>query len=84
MPTTAVERASEMMQIPMKELPPLALEFARKLSREVGCCGEVLMTAFAVYAQCIEGLPCDDELYRAKPEDVEWFNKQAATLELTE
>jgi len=73
---TAIERGREMMVIPMEKLPPIALEFARKLCSEVGMCGEVFLTAFAVYAQCVEGLPCDDDLYTARPQDVEWFNQR--------
>ena len=71
---TAIERRSEMMLIPMKNLPPLALEFAKKLGKEMGMCGEVLMTAWTIYAQCVEGLSCSDKLYQARPEDIEWFN----------
>ena len=26
-------------------------------------------------AQCVEGLPCDDDLYKASPQDVEWFEQ---------
>jgi hypothetical protein len=36
-------------------------------------CGEVFITAYAVYAQCAEGLSCEDDLYKARPEDREWF-----------
>ena len=69
----AVERGVHLATIPMKDVPPLAIEFLRHLARKVGMCGEVCITAFAVYAQCVEGLPCSDDLYRARPEDVEWF-----------
>jgi len=71
----AVERGMEMAcEIPFGQLPLLAQEFAKKLCREVGMCGETFITAFAVYAQCVEGLPCDDDLYQARSVDVEWFN----------
>lgn len=65
----------EMMTRPMKNLPPLALEFAKHLCAQVGMCAEVLLTAWCVYAQCILRLPCSDSLYQARPEDVEWFRK---------
>jgi hypothetical protein len=70
----AVERGVQLATIPMKDVPPLAIEFLRHLAKKVGMCGEVCITAFAVYAQCVEGLPCDDDLYRARPEDIEWFS----------
>jgi hypothetical protein len=53
---TAEDRGMALMHVPMKDLPPLAMEFAKKLCREVGMCGEVLLTAYCVYAQCVEGL----------------------------
>ncbi len=74
---TAEERGAEMMMTPMKDLPPLALKFAKKLCQEVGMCGEVLMTAWTVYAQCHEGLTCTDSLYMARREDRIWFAKQS-------
>lgn len=74
----AVDRATQMMVVPKNQLPPLALEFARKMCREVGMCGETYITAYAIYAQCVEGLPCDDALYAARDADVAWFAEQAA------
>ncbi len=70
----AVERGIQLATTPMKDVPLLAREFLWHLAKKVGMCGEVCITAFAVYAQCVEGLPCDDSLYAARPEDVEWFN----------
>jgi len=76
---TAVERAMHLFcNVPRKDLPTLAMEFESHLCREVGYCGEVILTAFAVYAQCVEGLPCDDELYKAREKDVEWFAARKA------
>ena len=69
----AAARGMELALIPMKDVPPLALDFLRHLAKKVGMCGEVCITAFAVYAQCVEGLPCGDSLYTARPEDREWF-----------
>jgi len=75
-PKAALERSMEMMYIPIKDLPPLAREFANKLCREVGMCMETLITAYAVYAQCVEGLPCRDSLYAARNIDYEWFKNE--------
>lgn len=76
MSLTAEDRGMEMMSIPMDELPPLALAFAKKLCSEVGMCGEVLLTAWTVYAQCVENLPCTDDLYKARDKDKAWFAAQ--------
>lgn len=75
-PQTAEKRGMDMMMVPMGKLPPLAVEFAKKLCAEMGMCMEVLLTAWTVYAQCVEGLPCSDDLYQARPQDVEWFNSR--------
>ena len=69
----AVDRGIEMANTPMGKLPPLSIDFLRHLAGKVGMCGEVCITAFSVYAQCVEGLPCDDDLYAARPEDRQWF-----------
>ena len=74
--TTAIDRAGEMMFIPIRELPELARQFATKMGKEIGMCGEVMVTAFAIYAQCVEGLPCNDISYLAKPDDIEWFKEK--------
>ena len=69
----AVERAMQLAKTPMAELPPLAREFAVKLCQEVGMCIETYLTAYACYAQCVEGLPCNDELYKVLPNHAAWF-----------
>ncbi len=70
---TAVERGMELLQVVRSKLPPLALEFRDKLCREVGMCIEVCLTAFAVYANIVEGLPNDDIAYEPRPTDRDWF-----------
>lgn len=70
---TAEERGKEMMHIPIRNLPPLARDFANHLCNQVGMCMETLLTAWTVYAQCVEGLQCTDELYKARDIDKEWF-----------
>ncbi len=73
----AVDRAVEMMRIKQSELPPLALGFARHLGRQLGMCGEVYITAFAAYAQAIEKLPCDDDLYTLRADAQQWFDEHS-------
>lgn len=76
MQSPAVTRAVEMMAIPIKDLPPLAVEFAKLLCAKVGMCGEVLLTAWAAYAQAVEGLECDDDLYQISAQDLAWFRER--------
>jgi hypothetical protein len=75
----ALSRGEEMLYIPMKDLPPLALEFARHLCKQYGMCIETMLTAYTVYAQCVEGLDCKDDLYKARDIDIEWFNQRKPT-----
>ena len=74
----AVERGMELMTTKGRDLPLLAREFVPVLAREAGgICMEVVLTAYVVYAQCVDGLPCDDDLYMAHPNHREWFAKAA-------
>jgi len=73
---TAEQRGMEMLSIPMKDLPPLAWEFCRHLQSQVGLCIETCLTAYTVYAQCVERLPCTDDLYMARSVDKEWFRSK--------
>ncbi len=73
---TAEERGMQMMSIPMKDLPPLAYKFMRKMASEIGMCMEVCLTAYCCYAQAVEGLPCTDDLYIIRLEDKNWFTRQ--------
>ena len=73
---TAEEMGIAMMQIPMRMLPKLAMEFARQLCSEVGMCGETLLTAYTVYAQCVHNLPCTDDLYKVRPDHARWFERK--------
>lgn len=78
----AVDRGVELLHVKGRDLPPLAKEFLGHLVREGGsACLEVFLTAFAVYAQCVEGLPCDDDLYQARPQDIAWFSARTAEAE---
>jgi hypothetical protein len=69
----------ELMSVKAKDLPPLALEFRGVLCREVGMCMETCITAFACYAQAVEGLECHDDLYQIRPDHSEWFAKRLAS-----
>lgn len=73
---TAVGRGIELLSVPRLQLPPLALAFRDQLAAEVGLCLEVCLTAFVVYAQLVENLPNDDELYRPREVDRAWFASQ--------
>jgi hypothetical protein len=74
---TAEERGHEMLLIPIGKLPPFALDFGKKLCHESGGgCLEVLLTAWTIYAQCVEGLECSDDLYQARPQDWAWFKER--------
>jgi hypothetical protein len=76
MARNAVERAQELMVVKRKDLPLLAFEFSQHLCSEVGMCMEVLLTAFAAYAQCVEGFECSDEAYYASPGAQDWFRER--------
>jgi hypothetical protein len=58
-----MKRAQELMAIPIGKLPGLAVLYMGQLTRRYGACGDVIFTAFAHYAQCVEGLVCEDEAY---------------------
>lgn len=79
---TAEKRGQLMMSIPMDQLPPLAVKYAKKFCDEVGAmCAETLLTAWVAYAQCVEGLPCEDEAYKASSETREWFRRMSLSNE---
>lgn len=64
---TSLERAMEMMYIKQNELPKATFAYMRHLARRVGLCMEVCITAYAAYAECVEGLEAKDEEYMADP-----------------
>jgi hypothetical protein len=69
----AVQRAVEMMHVPMGELPQPALLYAAFLCQKFMMCGEVCLSAYATYAQIVEGLACDDSLYVVTDEHRAWW-----------
>jgi hypothetical protein len=62
-PPPAVKRGIEMMSWPTRNIPTSAMLYAAYLCKSYGMCGEVLLTAYVVYAQIVEGLTCGDDLY---------------------
>jgi hypothetical protein len=66
-PCPAVARGIEMLRLPMGDLPQTALIYAGCLCLRVGMCIEVLLSAYSTYAQIVEDLSCDDDLYLATP-----------------
>ena len=73
----ALTRALEMLRLPMGNLPREALIYAGYLCLRVGMCLETLLSAYATYAQIIEDLPCNDDLYLATPTiRTEWDGAQ--------
>lgn len=73
----AEERGRQLfMDTKIRDLPPLAMEYATYLCSKVGGCGEVLMTAYTHYAQAVENLVSEDSLYILTPEGKAWFKKQ--------
>jgi hypothetical protein len=75
--SSAEERGMQMMATPMKDIPPLAMAYARHLGQKFGMCGEVFLTAWCHYAQAIENLPCSDDLYKMDGISREWFEANA-------
>lgn len=65
---TSINRAMDLMMIPVVQVPRLALDTVNYLARTYGLSSEVCLTAYAAYAEVIEGLPCVDNDYRASPD----------------
>lgn len=63
-PPPAVRRGIEMMRWPTSQIPTSAMLYAAYLCKSYGLCGEVLLTAYVVYAQIVEGLNCGEDLYQ--------------------
>lgn len=71
---TALQRAQDLFcNVKRSQLPPLARDYHDAFCRRVGLCGEMSLTAFAAYAEIVEGLPADDPEYAAEPDARAWF-----------
>lgn len=75
MESPALERGKELLNIPMSKLPAPAMGYMKYLSRKVGMCIEVCLTAYTAYAQICEGLECTEIDYQASPDAINWFNE---------
>ena len=81
----ALERAQHMFfHVKMSELPQGAIAYAKHLSNKYGMCSEVVLTAYAHFAEIVEGLdPSDDKAYRADPIAREFFENWEEPVEPT-
>ena len=72
---TAIERAQDLFtNYRMSQLPPMAYDYMRHLARQIGACGEVMLTAYAAYAELVEGCEPADAEYAANADAIAWFN----------
>lgn len=71
----AMIEAGRMMQTPMNQLPPLAMDYLKDLAGRIGICGEVYVTAYAAYCQAVLKMPCSDPLYVIPPSEQVWWDK---------
>lgn len=60
-----------------KDLPAEARRYAKVLGSKVGGCGETYITAFAHYAQDIEGLVCTEDLYMREGFSKDYYQEKA-------
>lgn len=70
----AMERAHQLMKTPHSQSPHWAVLYADAQQDRYGLCCEVLLTAYAHYAQCVENLDCNDDNYQAGKEAKAWFD----------
>lgn len=71
----AVARGSQMLDMKMTTLPLPALKYAAHLCDRFGMGLDVMLTAYAAYAQIVENLPCADEAYAVDATIKDAFNK---------
>jgi hypothetical protein len=65
-----------LMYVKASELPPLALGLRNHMASRLGMCMEVCITAFACYAQVVEGLECHDDLYIVQAPERRWLEER--------
>lgn len=69
MTSPAVTRGQELFfKVAIEDLPSEAFVYAGYLCIKYGMCSEVMLTAYCHYAQIVEGLECDDDLYSVDSE----------------
>ena len=71
----ALSKASAMMNVPIGQLPYAAVMYSKFLSKKYGFCGEVLITAYAAYAQKMEAYECAEAEYKVSEQDWDDFIK---------
>jgi hypothetical protein len=69
----AVQRAAELMKMPLCDLPPIALGYILHKSQMYGSSGEVTLTSLAHYVQVTENLKSSDKNYRIDKKGLNWF-----------
>ncbi len=70
---SAEDRAVELWQLTMDQLPPRALAYLGYIRRKYGWCGEVVINCLTAYAELAEGCPCADTANLADQEAHDWF-----------
>ena len=76
---TAIQRANELFRsVPGSDLPLNALKYRNYMCRKHAMCAEVILTAFAHYAQIDEGLTCNNILYKVSDEDRQEYARAIA------
>lgn len=69
----ALDVAGEMLSIPMRQLPPVAIEFLKYKADQIGMCIEVCLTSYAYYNQAVLYMKCRDKSYKIPEKDLQWF-----------
>lgn len=64
-PKTVLERGMQLMLVPIGQLPVMAWGIKQAISSRLGCCGEVCLTAYCIYAEVMEGYEAKDIEYAA-------------------
>lgn len=72
--TTVNDRMNEIYQSKRSEWPPAVAAYVQHMGKKSGMCLEIMVTAFAHYAECYEGLPPhEDRAYRADDDGKAFF-----------
>jgi len=69
----AEQRALELINAPISDVPNLAYEYVKYILSSYGRCGEIFIKAFSHYAQAIENLSCEDIRMEIDEEGKRWF-----------
>lgn len=79
----ALERGMHMFtKVKMGDLPDEALIYCAYMCKKYMGCGEVMLTAYTVYAQLSEGLECDEEDYKADDRHRSEWSEAQRTLKV--